>query len=126
MIKRLASAAALSLLLTGAAFAQSEPKSETPAATPAAPAAPAPSAAPAAPAAPAPAATEAAATPSTLEACIDAAAALGQAAERKSFADDKAEKLDQLFSKMETLCDGKKFDEAMAVAKDIKSVIDGN
>jgi hypothetical protein len=66
------------------------------------------------------------ATPDTADACIAAAASLGQAAESKTFPEDKLDKLDQLFSKMESLCDAKQFSEAMSVAKDIKTVLDGN
>lgn len=73
---------------------------------------------------PAPGAT-AAAVPSTVDSCIAAAANLGKSAEGRTLSDDKVDKLDQLFSKMETLCDGKQFDEAMAVATDIKTMIDG-
>lgn len=97
-MKRLAMAAALSLITAGAALAQSAP----------------------------PAAAEVTTPPDTAEACIAAAADLGVAAESKTFSDEKLDRLDQLFSKMETLCDGKQFSEAMTVAGDIKTMLDAN
>ncbi|MDX2154877.1 MAG: hypothetical protein SFW09_00075 [Hyphomicrobiaceae bacterium] len=117
MIMRMATAAALSLLLAGTALAQSPAPapSDPPAATTAAPAAGSEAAS-----------ATAEAEPTTADACIAAAASLGQSTEGKSFSEEKIEKLDQLFSRMETLCDGKQFSEAMAVAKDIKTVIDGD
>ncbi len=130
MIKHLAAAAVLAFALGAPAFAQAPAGTPAPAETPAA--APAPAAEPAAPqaqpATPAPAASAASTDtiPTTADACIDAAANLGQTAEGKTFSDATVDKLDQLFSKMETLCDGKQFSEAMAVAKDIKSTMDGN
>lgn len=109
MIKRLASATVLGLLLSGASLAQTSTQGD--AASPQPP----------------PATTSAlpAETPATAEACIEAAADLGKAAEGRAFTDDKLDRLEQLFSKMETLCDGKQFAEAMTVGKDIRSLLDG-
>ncbi|MEZ5856294.1 MAG: hypothetical protein R3D67_16640 [Hyphomicrobiaceae bacterium] len=135
MIKHLAAAAILSFTLGGAAFAQAPATTPAPAEQPAVTApAPAPAAEPAAPqaqpAAPADAAAAPAANldviPTTADACIDAAASLGQTAEGKTFSDATVDKLDQLFSKMESACDGKQFSEAMAIAKDIKTAIEAN
>lgn len=95
MIKRVASAVVLGLMMAGTALAQSAAPTET------------------------------AESPSTVEACITAAASLGTVAESKTMSEDKLDQLDQLFSKMESLCDGKQFSEAMAVANDIKTMIDG-
>jgi hypothetical protein len=95
MIKRVAPAIVLGLVMAGSALAQS--------ATP----------------------TETAEQPSTVEACIAAAASLGSVAEGKTLSEEKLDQLDQLFSKMEALCDGKQFSEAMAVANDIKTMLDG-
>jgi hypothetical protein len=95
MITRVASAIVLGLVMAGSAQAQS--------ATPG----------------------EAAEPPSTVEACISAASDLGSVAETKTLSEATLDQLDQLFSKMESLCDGKQFSEAMAVAKDIKSMLDG-
>jgi len=131
MIKRMASAAALSLLLAFAAAAQApapvEAQASPPAASTAAPSSPA--GAPSTDATttgslPAPGA-EVDAAPSTTEACIAVAADLGAIAEEKPLPDEKLDQLDELFSKMETLCDGKEFAEAMGVAKDIRTVLDG-
>lgn len=66
-----------------------------------------------------------AALPDTTETCIAAAADLGSAAESKALSSDHADRLDALFSKMETLCDGQQFAEAMDVAKNIKTMLDG-
>jgi hypothetical protein len=129
MIKRMATAAALSILLGSAVVAQAPAPVEAPARPPAASTA-SPSSQEGAPATdatttgsvPAPAAEVA---PSTPEACIAVAAELGVAAEEKPLADDKLDQLDELFSKMETLCDAQQFAEAMGVAKDIRTMLDG-
>ena len=128
MIKSLASAALLGLLISGTAIAQSSPPAAPQQAQATQPTAqPAETTAPAAPADPANAAvaTPAGEMPSTADGCIAAAASLGTAAEGKTFTDDKLDQLDRLFSKLETLCDGQQFAEAMTVAKDIKTMLDG-
>ena len=107
MIKHIVSGLALSLMFAGTALAQA----------PAPVAAPAPIEAPATAAAPV--------APGSLDDCIAAAASLGQMAESKTLAEDKLDKLDELFTKMETLCDAKNFTEAAGVAKDIKTMLDG-
>jgi|LNFM01.1.fsa_nt_gb hypothetical protein len=135
MIMRMATAAALSLLVAGTAMAQ-QPAPTAPAIeqtqTPPA-AAPAPTPAPvetqAAPAPTEPAATAEAtvdptATQTSLDNCIAAAAELGQSAEGKQFSDEKLEKLDELFTKMETMCDASNFEQAASLAKDILGVIE--
>jgi hypothetical protein len=133
MIMRMATAAALSLLVAGTAMAQ-QPAPTAPAVEQTQPA-PAPTAAPApvetqaAPAPVAPAATAEAtvdptATQTSLDNCIAAAAELGQSAEGKQFSDEKLEKLDELFTKMETMCDASNFTEAASLAKDILGVIE--
>ena len=106
MIKRLATAVIVGFLSTSAALAQTAAQGD---ANPA----------------PAPATTSALPeTPATAEACMEAAANLSSAAEGKAFTDDKLDRLEQLFSKMETLCDGKQFAEAMVVGNDIKTILD--
>ena len=133
MIKRVASAVALAVLLVSAASAQSPPSAdaaapvEAPAAPPAAtePSPSAPAVPPTTGALPAPQPETATAVPETAEACIAAAADLATEAEGKTIPEDKLDQLDVLFSKMETLCDGNQFDAAMTVAKDIKSAHDG-
>jgi len=131
MIKRMAAAVAASVMLISAVAAQAPAPVETPASPPAASTASptSPAGAPAADATttgsvPAPAA-EVGAAPATTEACIAVAANLGVTAEEKPLADDKLDQLDELFSKMETLCDAQQFAEAMGVAKDIKTMLDG-
>jgi hypothetical protein len=115
MIMRMATAAALTLVLAGTALAQ-------------APSAPAPEAP--AVAAPGPSGSQAAAPaealPDTASACIAAAAELGEAADGKTLSEEKLDKLDQLFSQMESLCDNQQFTEAMAIAGDIRTMLDGN
>jgi len=116
MIKRIAAAGVSLALIAGAAMAQATPPTETPAAsTPAAQPAPA--------ATPAPADT-AAALPVDSNDCLKAASDLAQTAEEKKLGDDKLDKIDDLLTKMEVHCDAKQFTEAMAVAKDIKNVIE--
>jgi len=109
MIKRAVTAAALAFLLAGGALAQAPAPAEAPVTQ-----------------APQSGGGDAAETVGSAEACMDAAATLGTSAEGKTFTDDKLDRLDQLFSKMETLCDGRQFTEAMAIARDIKTVLDGN
>lgn len=64
-------------------------------------------------------------TPSSAEDCIKRASDLAQSAESKNLPDDKLDKIEELLTKMETHCDAKQFSEAMTVAKDIKTMIDG-
>jgi hypothetical protein len=64
-------------------------------------------------------------TPSTPDDCLQAAFELAQAAEEKKLPDEKLDRIEELLTKMETHCDAKQFNEAMAVADDIRSVIDG-
>ena len=95
MIKRVATAFVVGLLMSGTALAQAAAPTET------------------------------AESPTTVEACITTAASLGSTAESKTLSEEKIDQLDQLFSKMEALCDGKQFAEAMVVASDIKTMLDG-
>lgn len=118
MIKHMVSGLALSLVLASTALAQAP--------APAAPTAPPATSAPAAAPVPeAPATAAAPVAPGSLDDCIAAASSLGQMAESKTLAEDKLDKLDELFTKMETLCDAKNFTEAASVAKDIKTMLDG-
>lgn len=105
MIKRLVSAALFAGLMIGPAFAQTTPPTQ--------------------PAQPAPEAVQpVAALPQSAEECIKAATELALSAEDKKLGEDKIDKLDDLLTKMETHCDAKQFVEAMAVAKDIKTMIE--
>lgn len=130
MIMRLASAAALALLLAATASAQSPAPVDSTAAPPAttqSEAGPATQSAPAETTTtgsiPASGGEVPAAVPETTEACIAAAAELGTEAETKTLTDEKIDQLDVLFSKMETLCDGREFDAAMTVGEDIRSAL---
>ena len=55
--------------------------------------------------------------------CVQAAADLAQAAEAKQLDNDKLDKIEDLLTKMEDLCDSNKVAEAMDVAKDIEAEI---
>lgn len=136
MMKRLVSAAALSMILSGAALAQAPAPTteaiapnptETGSITQHTDTAPQtavgsqPSVAEAAPQA-----SESAAVPDSVDACIANAVKLGSTAESKTLTPESAEHLDALFSKMETLCDGEQFAEAVTVEKDIRSIIEAN
>lgn len=66
------------------------------------------------------------APPQNSDECLKAAFQLAQSAESKKLADTKLDKIEELLTKMESHCDAKKFAEAMAIAKDIKSAIDAN
>lgn len=127
MIRQMASSALVLALLSTAAIAQTNTPSNQPAESQAQPAPqatqPAPAAAPPAPQAQAQAPT--AATPTTPEDCVKQASDLAQNAEDKNLADDKLDKIEELLTKMETHCEAKQFSEAAVVAKDIKTMIDG-
>lgn len=109
MIKQLALAGLFTVLLTGTALAQATP-AETPAA-------------PAQAAIPAPADSTSKAV-ETADDCLKAATDLAVSIDDKRIAEDKLEQIDDLLTKMETHCDAKQFPEAMAVAKDIKLMIE--
>lgn len=112
MINRFALASiatAFTLVVCAASFAQTPPAPPAPGATPSAPAAPG---------------SEPAATPASPDECIKAAFDLAQAAEDKKLPDDKIEKVDELLTKMETHCDARQFTEAMAVGRDIRTLIE--
>ncbi|MGE5511209.1 MAG: hypothetical protein ACM31O_08170 [Bacteroidota bacterium] len=63
--------------------------------------------------------------PTTADECLKAAFDLAQAAEEKHLGDDKLDRVEELLTKMESHCDANQFAEAMQVAGDIKSVLDG-
>jgi hypothetical protein len=63
--------------------------------------------------------------PSTPDDCLKAAFDLAQAAEEKSLADDVLDKVEEALTRMEGHCDANQYAEAMAVAADIKTLIDG-
>ena len=127
LIKRLASAMALSLLLATATSAQQapQPSEQTAPAQTATQRENLPSSTTTTGSLPEPKAGETMPLPQSVDACIAAAADLGTAAESKTLPDHKADQLDVLFSKMETLCDGNQFEAAMAVANDIKTLLGG-
>lgn len=66
------------------------------------------------------------ATVANTDECLKAAAGLVQAIEAKKLGEDKLDKIEELLTKMEGHCDASQFTEAMAVASDIKVIIDAN
>ena len=117
MIKSIAVAALMSGLFTGATLAQATP--------------PAKDAPPAAAQAQPPAQTPATMPPQTMggtpespDQCLKAASDLAQSAEERKLGESQLDKIEDLLTKMETHCDAKQFVEAMAVASDIKSLIE--
>lgn len=72
-----------------------------------------------------PAAAQQAQVPSSPDDCLKSAFDLAQAAEEKSLADDVLDKVEELLTRMEGHCDANQFAEAMAVASDIKTMLDG-
>lgn len=72
-----------------------------------------------------PAAAQQALVPSSPDDCLKSAFDLAQAAEEKSLADDVLDKVEELLTRMEGHCDANQFTEAMAVASDIKTMLDG-
>ncbi|MFM9940636.1 MAG: hypothetical protein ACKVP7_14225 [Hyphomicrobiaceae bacterium] len=139
MIKALTLALAIVGVTAGYAAAQTTPTAPAPT-TPAPAAAPAPAATPApALGTPAPSGSVAgttttgtAATAATTQLvaatnpddCLKTASDLALDAEERKLAEDKLDKVEDLLVKMETHCDSKQFPEALAVAKDIKSLIE--
>jgi hypothetical protein len=63
--------------------------------------------------------------PATADDCLKAVFDLAQSAEEKQLGEDKLDKIEELLTKMESHCDANQFAEAMAVAKDVESVIQG-
>lgn len=63
-------------------------------------------------------------TPANPDDCLKAAFDLAQAAEDKKLAEDKVELVEELLTKMETHCDARQFNEAMAVGRDIRTMIE--
>ena len=57
------------------------------------------------------------------EDCLKAAFDIAQAAEGKNLPNDQLDKVEEMLTKMETHCDAKQFNEAAAVATDLKSLI---
>ena len=121
MIKSIAIAVLMSGLLAGAAVAQATPPAKD--APPAAVQAQTPAQAPAPPATMTPPQT-AGGTPENPDQCLKAASDLAQSAEERKLGETQLDKIEDLLTKMETHCDAKQFVEAMAVASDIKSLIE--
>ncbi len=57
------------------------------------------------------------------EDCLKVAFDIAQAAEGKNLPNDQLDKVEEMLTKMETHCDAKQFNEAAAVATDLKSLI---
>ncbi len=65
----------------------------------------------------------AAETPASAEDCLKAAFDIAQAAENKNLPSDELDKVEEMLMKMENLCDARQFNEAAAVATDLKTMI---
>lgn len=114
MIKSFAIAAVMSGLLAGAAFAQATPPANDKPAVGQAQVL-------------APVATPAQATgaaPENPDQCLKAASDLAQSAEEHKLGEAQLDRIEDLLTKMETHCDARQYVEAMAVANDIKSLIE--
>lgn len=130
MIMRTLSALAISAMLAGSALAQTTAPTSEPAPAPAVEAQPAAPSAPQAAESPTAATpqqpTESSESPASVADCQGTAAKLGELAEAKVIPEAQLEKLDELFGRLEALCDGAKFADAAAIAGDIKTVIESN
>ena len=124
MIKSFAVAVLMSGFAAGAVLAQASPptsdkpagvQGQTPAPSQVQTQTPAPAAMPA---------QAAGAAPENPDQCLKAASDLAQSAEERKLAEAQLDKIEDLLTKMETHCDAKQFVEAMAVANDIKSLIE--
>lgn len=111
----------LALAITGLTAVHAAAQTTAPATAPATEQAPVANT-PANPAAPASASELSAA--SNPDDCLKAASELAVDAEARKLAEDRLDKIEDLLVKMETHCDAKQFPEALAVAKDIKSLIE--
>jgi hypothetical protein len=58
------------------------------------------------------------------EECMNSTFELAQAAEGKKLSEDEADKVEELLVKMEDHCDANRYAEAMAVAQDLKVMIE--
>jgi hypothetical protein len=58
------------------------------------------------------------------EECMNSTFELAQAAEGKKLSEDEADKVEELLVKMEDACDANRYAEAMAVAQDLKVMIE--
>ena len=124
MIKSFAIAAVMSGLLASTSFAQATPPaSDAPAAGQAQALAPVVTPSPAAPSLATPSQATGAA-PENPDHCLRAASDLAQSAEDHKLGEAQLDKIEDLLTKMETHCDARQFVEAMAVANDIKSLIE--
>ena len=119
MIKSFTVAMLMSCVVVGSAMAQTTPpvQDNPPAVQPSPAQAQTPTP-------PAEAAPQASATPASPDDCLKAASDLAQSAEDRKLNEDKLDKIEELLTRMETHCDAKQFVEAMAVAKDIKTMIE--
>lgn len=64
--------------------------------------------------------------PASQDACIAAAQALYQTAEGRRLADAQRDRLEELLVRMEAHCAARQFQEASAIAGDIRVMIEGN
>jgi hypothetical protein len=62
--------------------------------------------------------------PVTPDECLKAAFDLSVSAEERALADEKIDRIEELLTQMEGYCDANQFEEAMAVASDLRSLID--
>ncbi len=70
--------------------------------------------------------SQAPAIPTTQDACISAAQALFQTAEGRRLAEAKRDRLEELLVRMEAHCAARQFQEASAIASDIRVMIEAN
>lgn len=61
--------------------------------------------------------------PKSADDCFKMSMDLFKSADAKKLGDDQRAKVETLLEKLEGHCDAKQFDDAMAVAKDVKSTI---
>ncbi|MCB1528208.1 MAG: hypothetical protein KDJ45_10950 [Hyphomicrobiaceae bacterium] len=97
MIKRLILAAAVTVALAGASFAQDKPAEADAAAAPADP---------------------------VVEECLQKAFDLAQTAEKKTLDDADLDKLEKMLGEMETHCDAKETAEADKIGGEIQAMLD--
>jgi hypothetical protein len=63
-------------------------------------------------------------TPNNPDECLDSAFELAQAAEEKNLPDEQFDKVEDLLIEMERHCDANRYSEAMAVAQNLKVMIE--
>jgi len=64
-------------------------------------------------------------TPANQQDCLKSSFALAKSADAKKLPDAQLDKIEEMLTKMEALCDGKNFADAAKLGEEIKAAIEG-